>query len=117
MRKQPAVDGGCLVVEELSQITGTSSSAGTAWSIRAKKIWCSTLERLSLMEFLMEDDDGPTDGLQDTRRTGSTRFLDVSSTYTPRTTRRMIGGGLRIWRLGVRIPRGAHLAARTNSPG
>jgi hypothetical protein len=70
------------------------------------EIWCSALERLSLTEFLTEDD-STTDGPQGNRRTGSTRFWDVSSTDGRQATGRTIGGGLRIWRLGVRIPRGA----------
>jgi hypothetical protein len=66
--------------------------------------------RPSLTESLTEDDSA-TGGPQDTRRTGSTRFWDVSSTDGPQTTGRTISGRLRIWRLGVRIPRGALLTS------
>ena len=66
--------------------------------------------RPSLTEFLTEDDSAPG-GPQDTRRTGSTRFWDVSSTGGPQATRRTISGRLRIWRLGVRVPRGALLTS------
>jgi hypothetical protein len=38
-----------------------------------------------------------------------TRFLDVSSTDGPQGNGRTIAGRLRIWRLGVRVPRGAPL--------
>ncbi len=69
-------------------------------------------ERLSLTEFLTEDD-SPTDGLQGNRRTESTSFWDVSSTDGPQVNGRTIGGGLRIWRLGVRVPRGAPQSPRS----
>jgi hypothetical protein len=52
-----------------------------------------------LTEFLTENDSA-TGGLQDTRRTGSTRFWDVSSAGGPQAHGRTISGGLRIWRLG-----------------
>jgi hypothetical protein len=71
----------------------------------------SRYSHTSLTEFLTKDH-SPTGGPQDTRRTGSTRFWDVGSTGGPQDTGRTISGRLRIWRLGVRIPRGALLTSR-----
>src|SRR6266567_5593932 len=76
-----------------------------------QQIWCSPPGRPSLTEFLTEYDSA-TDGPQGNSRTVSTRFWDVSSTGGPQTTRRTIPDRLRIWRLGVRIPRGALLTSR-----
>ena len=70
------------------------------------RICCSIVRTQSLTEFLTDNYSAPG-GPQDTRRTGSTRLWDVSGTGGPQGTRRTISGSLRIWRLGVRVPRGA----------